>query len=223
MSERRYREEEVRKIFKLATSDRLPSAPGAPANDGLTLSEIQSIGGEIGVDAERIALAAAALDSGASEHVRSSFGAPVEVGLAVPLPRAMTEQEWEQTVALLRSTFRARGHITTHGGLREWRNGNLHASHEPFGNGYRLRLGTTRGDARGFTALGFLGLAAAGATTVAHYVIVDPTSMAAPLVMAGVGVAAFVSNWLRLPPWAKTRAQQMKQIAASVKAMMGNG
>jgi hypothetical protein len=221
MSDRRYREDEVRKIFKLATSDRLPSAPGTPANDGLTLAEIQSIGGEIGVDAERIAHAAAALDTGASEHVRDSFGAPVEVGMAVPLPRAMSEQEWEQVVALMRSTFKARGQITTTGNLREWRNGNLHASHEPFGSGYRLRLGTTRGDANGVTALGFMGLAASAATYVAHLAIADPASLAAPLVFGAFGVSAFITNWVRLPRWAKTRAEQMKQIAARVKAMMG--
>lgn len=220
MSDRRYREEEVRKIFKLATSERIASSPAAPASDGLTLAEIQSIGAEVGVDSDLIARAAAALDSGANEYVRRSFGAPVEVGMAVPLPRAMNEREWETVVAQLRNTFSARGQISTHGDLREWRNGNLVAAQEPFGNGYRLRLSTKRGDATGVTALGVAGLAASIATWVAHLVISDPTSVAAPLVMSGIGLSALAANWLRLPGWARTRAQQMKQIANSVRTMM---
>lgn len=220
MSDRRYREDEVRKIFKLATSDRPPSAPGAPANDGLTLAEIQSIGVEVGVDSETIARAAAALDAGAGQHVRKSFGSPVELGMSVPLPRAMSDQEWEQVVALMRSTFKARGQIASTGNLREWRNGNLHASHEPFAGGYRLRLGTVRGDAAVGPALGFTGLAASAASYIAHLAINDPASLAAPIVFGVFGVGSFVFNWLRLPRWARTRAQQMKQIAASVTSMM---
>ena len=220
MSDRRYQDEEVREIFRLATSDRLPAAPGGPANEGLTLAEIQSIGMEVGVGSDMIARAAASLDAGATQRMRESFGAPVEVGMAVPLPRAMNEHEWEQVVALLRSTFGARGQITSTGNLREWRNGNLHASHEPFGNGYRLRFGTVRSDAAGVTALGFTGLAASAATYAAHLLSNDPLSLAAPIIFAAGGVGAFLVNWLRLPRWAKTRAQQMKQIAASVEAMM---
>ncbi|HEX6065274.1 MAG TPA: hypothetical protein VFZ04_13680, partial [Longimicrobiales bacterium] len=103
MNDRKYREDEVRKIFKLATTERVANGP-APTSEGLTLAEIQSIGREVGVDSDVIARAAASLDATALEHKRTAFGAPVEVGRIVPLARAMTDHEWEQTVALLRST-----------------------------------------------------------------------------------------------------------------------
>ena len=92
----------------------------------------------------------------------------IEVGLMLPLARAVTDHEWEQLVAELRATFRAKGRITTHGNLREWSNGNLSAAIEPTETGYRLRLGTLKGDAIGINAMAATGMAgsAVGSSTV---------------------------------------------------------
>lgn len=220
MNDRRYREEEVREIFKLATSERVASTPAAPASDGLTLAEIQSIGEEVGVGADVIARAAATLDSSESRYIRKSFGSPVAVGLAVPLPRAMSDHEWEQVVALLRSTFGARGDLSGHGALREWRNGNLFASHEPSGNGYRLRLGTVRGDAAGVNALGIGGMIGSAVMGVTQIATSYPGPLLAPVLLGAFGIGAFLTNFLRLPSWARKREAQMKHVAATAKAIM---
>jgi hypothetical protein len=219
MSDRRYREDEVRKIFKLATTERVAKAP-APTSEGLTLAEIQSIGSEVGVDGEVIARAAASLDATALEHKRTTLGAPVEVGRVVPLDRAMTDHEWEQTVALLRSTFRARGELTGHGTLREWRNGNLFASHEPSGDGYRLRIGTKKGNVAGFAALGGMGILASAITLVEHILVGSPPSLLPSIAFGAVGIGTLAANLLRLPPWARRREKQMTHIAATIKAIM---
>ncbi len=219
MNDRKYREDEVRKIFKLATTERVAKTP-APPSEGLTLAEIQSIGREVGVDGAVIARAAASLDAAALEHRRSLLGAPVEVGRVVPLDRAMTDHEWEQTVALLRSTFRARGDLTGHGTLREWRNGNLFASHEPAGDGYRLRIGTKKGDVAGFAALGGMGVLTSAVILAEHIFVGSPTSLLPSITFGAFGVSALAANLLRLPPWARRREQQMAHIAATIKAIM---
>src|SRR5690606_31180184 len=176
MSERRYKEAEVRKILELATR---PTAtqPAPSASSGMTLAEIQSIGVEVGVEPDVIARAAASLDAGAVRPPRRSLGMPIDVAHTVHLPRALTDAEWEQLVAELRATFRARGQVRTHGGLREWSNGNLHASVEPAAGGYRLRMETVKGDAAGFNALGLVSLAMGVAT-------------AGGMVLAGEGASA---------------------------------
>jgi hypothetical protein len=220
MSERRYRDDEVRKIFKLATTDKIGNPQASPAPSGLTLEEMQSIGQEVGIAPDVVARAAAALDAGAPT-VRESLGMPVEVGTVVPLPRALTEHEWEMLVAELQRTFNARGRVHVLGSSREWRNGNLHVAVEPAQSGYRLRLGTLKGDAVGINALGATGIAVSLLTFVAHYLIIDPTtSNLAPIMFGAGGVAAFVANWLRLPPWARKREAQFQEIAGKVRSMI---
>jgi hypothetical protein len=218
MNERRYRDDEVRKIFKLATTDKIANAPTRTPS-GLTLEEMQSIGQEVGIAPDLVARAAAALDAGAPT-VRESLGMPVEVGTIVPLPRALTDHEWEMLVGELQRTFRARGHVHALGSSREWRNGNLHVVVEPAQSGYRLRLGTLKGDALGINALGATAIVAGAATLVAHFVNNDPNALVAPIMMGTGGVAAFVTNWLRLPPWARKREAQFQEIAGKVRSMI---
>ena len=222
MNERRYRDEEIREIFKRATTDKGENLPAARSATGLTLSEVQSIGQEVGIDPDVVARAAAALDarSAPSIPVRKSLGMPVEVGLTVPLAKPMTDHQWEMLVGELRRVFRAKGKVTTFGTSREWRNGNLHASVEPTESGYRLRMGTIKGDAAGINALGALGIFASWATTAAHFIINDPTAIMPPIVMGVVGIGAFAVNAVRLPAWARQREAQMNQIAAKARAIM---
>jgi hypothetical protein len=226
MKDRRYREDEVRKIFGLAT-EKTAEPPAASTTQGLTLAEMQSIGLEVGLDPDAVARAAATFEARAPQHLRKSWGMPIEVGRTVSLPRAMTDHEWEQLVAELRRTFRAKGDISAHGGLKEWTNGNLHASVEPTETGYRLRLGTLKGDAAGFNALGVTGIAAAavvsagrlatGAISLSNFADL----MIVPILLGVAGAAALASNWIRLPRWANKRQLQMNHIAARVRAIMG--
>src|SRR5262245_56422923 len=98
MADRRYREEEVREIFGLATRGAEPRSVAKP--DGLTLSEMQGIGREVGLDPVAVANAAAVFEAKALRaRRRKSFGMPIEAGRIVPLPRAPTDSEWEQLVA----------------------------------------------------------------------------------------------------------------------------
>jgi hypothetical protein len=223
--QRTYDDDDVRKIFALAArQDLAEPRPAAPAL-GLTLAELQDIGRQAGFDVTAVTRAAAELDLQASRApVRRSLGMPIEVTRVVPLARAPTGTEWEQLVGELRSTFRARGRVVSQGGLREWVNGNLHASVEPSGSGYRLRLGTVKGNARMLNALGATSLFA-GALALASAVISGgvPQEAVVPGMIAASGAAAFVANFVRLPRWAGERRRQMDLIAARVGSIMDAG
>ncbi len=220
MSERRYKEAEVRKILELATR---PTAtqPAASASSGMTLAEIQSIGVEVGVEPDAIARAAASLDAAAVRPRRRSLGMPIDVAHTVHLPRALTDAEWEQLVAELRATFRARGQVRTHGGLREWSNGNLHACVEPAAGGHRLRMETVKGDAAGFNALGLLGLATGAATAGGLFIAGDaPSAIFVSSMLGAGGAGAILGNLIRLPRWRGERSRQMRHIAQRVTAIV---
>jgi hypothetical protein len=107
------------------------------------------------------------------------------------------------------------------GGLREWANGNLHACVEPAGNGYRLRLGTIKGNAAGMNALGATGVAA-GALVIGAGVLTGGSLEAVfgPILLATSGAGAFLANWLRLPQWAQRRQRQMEHIEARVRMIV---
>lgn len=220
--ERRYDDDEVRKIFDAAARPGEAALSSASPSDGMTLAELQDIGAEVGIGPERIAKAAAAMEAaGAPAPRKTQLGLPVAVGHVVALPRAPTDHEWDLLVSALRETFGAHGAVSQNGAIREWTNGNLHAYVEPTESGHRLRLGTLNG--RG-VALGF-GTVVFGSFAVAAAVILalsgrladDPSAL---IVFAGMAIAAALVNVVRLPAWAREREDQMRRIAARAVALL---
>lgn len=219
--ERTYREEEVAAIFEAAARP-VPGSTALSRAEGFTLAELQSIGGEAGLSPERIAEAAAAVEMRRGAVRRKNLGMPVGVGQTVELPRAPTDREWEMIVADLRETFGARGRLGSREDVREWHNGNLHAYVEPTLTGYRLRLGTRKGDAVGLNQMGAFGLVFALVWLMVFF-LRDGLSdtLFIPLLMSAMGGAALTYNALRLPGWALEREAQMEQVAARVRVLLG--
>ncbi len=221
--ERRYQDEEVREIFALATTGGNAGGQPVPSHDdGLTLEQLQDVGVQVGLTPAQVASAASALDIRRQAlPQRRHLGRPVSVGRIVDLPRAATEREWELLVAELRRTFDAKGEVTSHGSLREWSNGNLHAFLEPTDDGHRLRLTTFKGQASALTTVGVGGLLMA---------LIMFAAMASkgklglelvmPMVFAALGAGALISNAVRLPRWAGERERQMEYIADRARALL---
>jgi hypothetical protein len=221
MNERRYDDDEVAAIFEAAASPQASRGRALAAADGLSLAELQVIGGEAGIAPERIADAAAALDQrGGAAPRRTYLGMPVSVGRTVDLPRAPTDREWELLLAELRETFGAHGKDRSSGGLRAWTNGNLHAYVEPTEAGYRLRLGTTKGNA---VALGRVGVAALLPSLVMTVYLLATGELGDGSifsVVAALSAAGLGANALRLPGWAQEREEQMEHIAARARTLI---
>ena len=208
--ERRYRASEVDEILRQAVEEPASTELTAASFDGLTLSELQDAGREVGIPPQRIAAAAHALDH--APRVDRTLGLPTSVGRTIPLPRALSDGEWEAVVSDLRATFGATGRVHREGGLRGWTNGNLHAWVEPDGGGYRLRMGTTKGTARqlGAVGAGTLGMSA---------VLGSLTALGADVPLAGagallaMGIGTLVAAFGGVPAWARTRIDQMEEVA----------
>lgn len=226
--ERRYGEDEVAKIFEAASAE-AASAPAVshgdtPSAQGLTLVELQAIGREVGIAPERIAEAASSLErSYPPIPRRTELGMPLSAAHVIELPRALTDREWALVVADLRETFSARGKESSQGETRQWSNGNLHAFVEPTRTGYRLRLGTVKGDALALNRMGAFGIAMGIFVSVAPVLNGNPmAAVPGALALGGMGVGAFVFNALRLPRWAREREQQMKAVAERTVALIAS-
>jgi hypothetical protein len=210
--ERRYDETEIQRIFELAAAETVQAPQSTKA--GLTLSELQSIGHEVGIPDERVAAAAGSLDSAATPTGSYLARIPLGVEKSFSLARSPSDHEWAVLVTELRRVFGAEGVITSTEGLREWRNGNLHATVEPTVGGYWLRLGTKKGQARLFGAI------SAGWFIVALGVLADGslTGGLGSLVVSGL----FLTPLARLPSWAKTRESQMEYLGTFAARLLAS-
>jgi len=222
--ERRYGEEEMAAIFEAASGPVASPKDSRSASDsdqGLTLSELQSIGREVGISPERIAEAAAALEHAQPPRPRrTELGMPVSAAHVVEIPRPLTDREWSLLVADLRETFHAHGRERSHGETREWVNGNLHAVVEPTRTGYRLRLGSLKADGLALNRMGALGVIMGAIVGITSALGGDPGAISVSAMLGGIGAGAFALNAVRLPRWARLREQQMREIAERTRALI---
>ena len=217
MPERRYSDEEVAAIFREAAEGQRSGALQRTAGDGLTLTELQSIGREVGLAPDIVTRAALALDLRPQAASETFLALPIGVERTITLDRSLTDAEWEELVGELRTTFRAKGRLGANGRFREWTNGNLHALLEPTATGHRLRLRTVNGGARGamIAGIGTLGTAAVvWSSAVFSGTLGTALPGVAMLTIAGAGLIAATA--LRLQGWSRLRGRQMDTIATGV-------
>lgn len=220
--ERRYREDDVRRIFELAASTSEALQGSASSSEGFTLAELQAIGGEVGLSPDRIAAAASTLDATPAAPLRDMFGMPVSVQRTVGLPRLPDDNEWELLLVELRTTFAAHGKDGSRGNLREWRNGNLFAYVEPTQAGPRLRLGTLKRDAALVNALG-VALSVAAVATFGTLAVTNDLGLPnafLPVIWGASAAGAFGYNAVRLRRWAQERVIQMERVADRARRLL---
>ena len=216
MSERRYSDEEVAEIFRLAAEASEQSQPQLPSAEGMTLAQIQDIGREVGISAEQLASASRAINLSGPPTARRFLGFPIGVGLVVDLHRNLSDAEWDQLVVDLRETFDARGQQKRDGAFRQWTNGNLQALLEPSPLGNRIRFRTVQGNARSMMIVGLAMMAFTAFSAVmamAGVRIGGGGLFASLLTPAAIGAGIFGLSAFRLPGWARTRQLQMQQVA----------
>src|SRR2546430_4382767 len=217
MAERRYNDKEIAAILRAATEGPHGPHPDVPAEEGLTVAELQAIGGEVGISPEAVARAAQALDIRQASVARTLLGLPVGVARTVNLNRRLTDHEWERLVVRLRDVFNARGRTGSDGSLRQWTNGNLQVLLEPTETGHRLRFRTVHGGARASLRARVAGPGVTGTRAhgnAARWPVGD--AMPGIALLFAAGVAMIANGALRLPRWAQLRGRQMDALAAEV-------
>jgi hypothetical protein len=220
MTERRFSDAEVARIFERATSGH--ALQETRAAEGMTLAELQSIGKEVGIPAEQIARAALSLSAGEARPTQRFLGMTTGVGHTVHLARKLTDDEWERFIVEVRETFNARGTMASQGSLKQWSNGNLQVLLEPTETGHRVRFKTVKGTAPGILAGGLvistvamIGEITAVLTGVAH----DVGLVGSFGVLGAIGIGAAATMAFGLPRWVRTRQAQMEELGARVSAM----
>lgn len=116
MSEpRRFNEREVAEIVRLATEGRAKPA----STDGLTLSEIQAVVGELGLDSGAMADAAKQVEAGLPEsYIHGS-----QVEFLRTYDGELDDAGWEEMLLIARRRAGQAGEVTVRGNTREWNGG----------------------------------------------------------------------------------------------------
>src|SRR6266403_2072346 len=218
MAERRYNDKEIAAIFRAAAEEGPQSPQREVARDeGLTLTELQAIGREVGISSDAVAQAAQAVDVRLGAASRTFLGLRIGVARTVNLHRRLTDEEWERLVVQLREVFNARGVTRSDGSFRQWANGNLQVLLEPTETGHRLRFRTAHGAARASIGAGLAALGVTATVAIATAVnghVGDAMSGIVFLLAAGVGM--ILNGAIRLPGWARLRGRQMDALAAQM-------
>ena len=222
-TERRYQDDEVRKILELAIGQDDAPARALPPGDGLTLAQLQDVGREVGLSPSRIVQAVATFEGHSALLPQTrALGLPTSVGSVVSLPRALTEGEWERLVAELRTVFGTKGEVASRGSVREWSYGSLHAFVEPTESGYRLRLTDSFAAPLGVgTVFGGLFLALGLLITVILLSREDAgLRFLVGAFMATGGGGAMALTALSAPGWARRQEQRMEHISRFTSALL---
>lgn len=212
--ERRYDDDEVAEILQRAADAEVRARPERRDPDGLSLTELQAIGAEAGLSPDMIARAASALDRVEPQPRRSEiYGLPVGVANAFPLPRPLSQEEWERMVTSFRHTFRARGRTSSDGDLHEWRNGNLQAVIEPAAEGWVLRFSTRKSEAAALALMAPVLIVALVVAAILGFLgTVD--GLLLPGIIAAVAAVRIGKGVLTLPSWAEERERQFEALGA---------
>ena len=233
------------------SSDAAPATDLQRGAADLSLGELKQIAAEVGLDPERVSRAAAALDAdgdagvpalrpgravgdgGSSENFagvpagtltpdrRTRLGSPVAISRVVDLPRAPTDAEWHLLVGEMREMFGARGTLTESGSMRDWSNGNLHASVEPTESGHRLRMATRKGSAAELEAAGLF----TGAFALLMAILLAVTgevegALMIGAILGGTSAVFLGGNAVSLPRWARERQVQFDRLGERARAML---
>lgn len=182
--------------------------PGRAVGDGGSSAELAGLSGGAALTPDR----------------RTRLGSPVAISRVVELPRAPTDAEWHLLVGEMRQMFGARGTLTESGSMRDWSNGNLHASVEPTQSGYRLRMATRKGSAAEFEATGLF----TGAFGLLMAILLAVTGEVEGALMIGAilgGTSAIFlgGNAVSLPRWARERQGQFDRLGERARALLDEG
>jgi hypothetical protein len=117
--ERHFSEREFAMILRRAM-EMQQAAPRADAEKALSLTDIQQIAAEVGIDPRHVRAAAMEVSGGIDQRRFHLLGGPSSLEVAGTASREVTPAQWEDLVRVMRSTFGAVGKTGQLGSSLEW-------------------------------------------------------------------------------------------------------
>lgn len=139
MQGKTYTEAEVAAL--LGRAARLQSAGSPSAHEGLTLEEVKTAAADAGIDPQFVELAAAV----STDHAPSSWSIPTGVGRSLVVRGALTDDRWNQMIAVFARELGGPGETDVQGTRRRWSRGAVRVTAEETGGQTVLHAETNWG------------------------------------------------------------------------------
>lgn len=214
--EPRFPDADLREILRASPSARIP-ATTSRGSGGLTLSDVESIAREAGLDASGIARTAADL------VIRRSggFGGASRAQVARTVPGVVAERDFGRIADAIGDVAGETGHREVVLGSLLWRTSrgatHLEARVSPEGDATALRVRADGSAVKGLCFLGSIaGALALGGITGA---ILEPSSVVAGAgIMAGAATAGVAAGWAAWRVQARRLRERVSRVFAAASA-----
>lgn len=113
-----YNRKEVSAILKKATEN--SSTNDSDTSIGISVSELQQIASEVGIDPEQIASAATEIDATYEKNEQTFWGGPFSFSSQVLADNEITDGQWEEMLISIREFFQSKGEVTSRKSVFEW-------------------------------------------------------------------------------------------------------
>ena len=228
--ERRYTDQEFALILRKAAELQDRSGVAAPAEGGLSLTEIAAIAREVGLDPDRVAQAAAELDSVRPARLSRLLGGSAHHRFETSVPGTLPPDAYPRVIDAVRAASRLHGEARETLGSVEWRASDgltqLFVTITPSPDATRIVVTADRSSAQGVTWLlpSLLSFVAVGITGA----IVEPSTVAGGLGLAagvlGAGLLGARTLWAGLRRRFESRVEGiLERTAREVGAASENG
>ncbi|OZC04348.1 hypothetical protein [Rubricoccus marinus] len=218
MPERRFTEEEARRVFaEVATRQGSAQAD----ETGLSLAEMQEAAEASGLDPALVAAVVAEMSGGTPDEIPTFLGAPLAVRQKRVLPVGVDDDAWARIVGELRREFDTPGTPTEMGRQREWTSGGAHG-HTP------VHLTLTPSEAGSAVTLEqTIAKQSKGAGWILPGAVIPMVLLAAffnlvgaagpeiwslPVLVAGVIAVVLVGLWAMWSSWARRTERQFARV-----------
>ncbi len=221
--DRTFSDEEIARIFEEAAKETQEDD-----REGLTLSDLKEIGAASGLSAAAVERAASRLNQVVQPSTEKKMGEVIgtirmnprkktvfnELGVSgnVELPRHLSEAEWAELVAEIRTTFDAKGKVKALNPREEWYDKGISVVRERSPLKDRLRLSSSNRARKLFIRFG---LAMAGWGTLLFFIGLGAGGEAAPIglmILFASALSIYLSR-RSSRKWAKHREDQLERIS----------
>ncbi len=217
---RRYTDREVRLIIQRALESPAEGTSVDSDSPGLSLEQVKGIAAEVGIDPQRIELAAASLLEPAPASPNPYAGIPTTVQFQTILPTGeVSEVARHDMVALIRSVLGRQGIVSTQSGSLEWKArdtfGGRYVSLTPGRQGTRLRvLGNYRDGLTVIAAV--VGMACFAGVSL----LLDGAGLGSAIALFGSAVVSLIPPRFAYRWWRKKEDARMADLHARLVALL---
>jgi hypothetical protein len=217
---KRYTDREVSLILQRALEPEAGSAEAGPDDPGLSLEQLKEVAAEVGIDPQRIDLAASSLIQPSPASVNPYVGIPTTVQYQTTvLGSDITEVPIHEVASVIRTSLGRQGILSQTAGSFEWKardaSGGRYVAITPSPDGMRLSvLGNYRDGL--FTSLGGVG----GAIFVGAAAILSGVGFGSAGILIGAAALALVPPRFAYRWWRRREDATMAALHARLVSLL---